>query len=565
MAASVLVTKFENIVGKKNVIHKENATAYYRKGFRSGNGGALCVVFPTKLQEMWDALQQAVDANCAVIIQGAKTGLTEGSNPSGFDEYDREMIIINTAKLKKIYLLDGGKQVLAFAGATLHELEKELKKVNRAPHSVIGSTTIGATIVGSLANNAGGALCKRGPSYTELSLYGQVDKDGKLNLVDRLGIKNLGETPEQIFSRLESGNIPASDLEQMDALASDREYEQRIRDIDADVPTRYNADPKRLNGVSGSAGKVAAFAVRLDTYPVPERKQVFYLGTNDPKNFMKLREHILRNFKNLPDYFEYMNRQIFETTEKYGKDVFLSIKYMGTEKLPRAYALKSTVEHYLHKIPFLPRFMPDLMLYYASKLFPQHLPKRLLDYRDKYEYYLIMNMSDEGIDEARAYLNDVWAKEGDVGFFECEEAEGAAALLHRFAAAGAAIRYQNVHQRSTEEVLAIDVALMPNDPNFIEELPADVTKDLELALYYGHYACHVFHQDYIFRKGADLKAIKKSMLKMFAEKDAKLPAEHNVGHIYVAEPPLADFYKELDPTNTFNPGIGMMSKKKYYA
>lgn len=565
MAASVLVTKFENIVGKKNVYHKENKTAYYRKGFRSGFGGALCVVFPTKLQEMWDALQLAVDANCAIIVQASKTGLTEGSAPSGFEEYDREVVIINTSKLKKIYLLDGGKQVLALAGATLHELTNELKKVNRAPHSVIGSTTIGASIVGSIANNAGGALCKRGPSYTELALYGQVDKDGKLNLVNDLGIKNLGETPEQIFSRVESGNIPVSDLEKMDVLASDREYEDRIRHIENDVPTRFNADPRRMKGVSASAGKVAAFAVRVDTYPVPERKQVFYLGTNDPKHFISLRRHILKNFKELPDACEYMNRQIFEVTEKYGKDVFLSIKYLGTDKLPQAYALKSTVEHYLHKIPFLPRFMPDLMLYGVSQLFPQHLPKELLDYRDKFKYYLILNMSDGGIEEAREYLNDVWSKEGDVGFFECDEKVGAAAMLHRFAAAGAAIRYQNVHQKKTEEVLALDVALMPDDPNFIEELPEDVKKDLIMPLYYGHYACHVFHQDYLFKKGADIKGIKKSMLKMFADKNAKFPAEHNVGHMYVADPELADFYRELDPTNTFNPGIGKMSKKKYYA
>ena len=37
---------------------------------------------------------------------------------------------------------------------------------------------------------------------------------------------------------------------------------------------------------------------------------------------------------------------------------------------------------------------------------------------------------------------------------------------------------------------------------------------------------------------------------------AEYPAEHNVGHLYVAKPALAGFYRKLDPTNTFNPGIG---------
>ncbi|GEO86945.1 MULTISPECIES: hypothetical protein [Alphaproteobacteria] len=42
------------------------------------------------------------------------------------------------------------------------------------------------------------------------------------------------------------------------------------------------------------------------------------------------------------------------------------------------------------------------------------------------------------------------------------------------------------------------------------------------------------------------------------------PAEHNVGNLYSAEAPLADFYRELDLTNSFNAGIGKMSKFKFY-
>ena len=45
---------------------------------------------------------------------------------------------------------------------------------------------------------------------------------------------------------------------------------------------------------------------------------------------------------------------------------------------------------------------------------------------------------------------------------------------------------------------------------------------------------------------------------------AEYPAEHNVGHEYTAKPSLKSFYKELDPTNFFNPGIGRTSKKKYW-
>jgi len=554
------IERLKKIVGNRGVLTSDSQTAYYRSGFRSGFGGALAVVFPNSLLELWETLKISVEANYAIIMQATKTGLTEGSSPSGFD-YDREVIVINITRIKKIILLDGGKQVVALPGSTLHELENELTPINRAPHSVIGSTTIGATVVGGIANNAGGALCKRGSSYTELSLFARVDKEGNLELVNHLGIKNLGETPEEIFKSLEVGKIPIEDISELDKAASDRNYQQRIRKMDADIPNRYNADPNRLYEVSGSAGKVVAFAVRVDTYPMPESKQVFYLGTNNSDDFSRLRKHILGKFSELPEMCEYMNRGIFDTAKKYGKDVFLSIKHIGTKRLPRLYALKSNVEYFLNKIPFIPKFLPDQFLYYISKFFPEHLPQRLVDYRNKYEHYLILYMSDEGINEARNYLEQEWSNLEGVGFFECNETEQEASLLHRFAAAGAAIRYQTMHQRKTEEVLALDIALLGNDSEWMEQIPNDLKQHLDLSLYYGHFMCHVFHHDYILKKGTNVKSVKDKLLKRLDEKNAKYPAEHNVGHMYAADKSLREHYEKLDPTNTFNPGIGLTPKE----
>lgn len=552
---------FQSIVGPKNVLTSNKKTAYYRSGFRSGFGGATAVVFPTSLLQQWQVLQVCVERGCAIIMQATKTGLTAGSSPQGFD-YDREVVIVNTTRLKKLTLLKGGKQVLAYPGSTLHELEQALKPIGRAPHSVIGSSSIGATIVGGIANNSGGALVKRGSAYTELSLFARVTAEGTLELFNRLGIKNLGETPEEIFASLDKGTFTDADLEGDDKLASDTEYADRIRSLHADVPNRFNADPRRLCDVSGSAGKVAAFAVRVDTYPVAKQKQVFYLGTDNPTDFADLRKHVLTNFPELPDMCEYMNREVFTVTERYGKDVYLSIKHLGTERLPKMYAAKSSLEYRLNKISWLPKYLPDIVLCRLSWLFPQHLPKRLLEYRDRFKYYLILVMSDEGIAEARDYLSGEWSQRNGVDYFECDEKEQAAALLHRFAAAGAAIRYQNIHQKTTEEVLALDIALKGDDSEWVEELPEDITKDLDLALYYGHFMCHVFHQDYIFRKGTDIPAVKKKMLDRLDAKKAKYPAEHNVGHMYEAEPALKEFYERLDPTNTFNPGIGKSEKNR---
>ncbi|MEO1317401.1 MAG: D-lactate dehydrogenase, partial [Pseudomonadota bacterium] len=61
------------------------------------------------------------------------------------------------------------------------------------------------------------------------------------------------------------------------------------------------------------------------------------------------------------------------------------------------------------------------------------------------------------------------------------------------------------------------------------------------------------------------KEIKARMLKVLDGRGALYPAEHNVGHLYKASEAQADFYRRCDPTNSLNPGIGKMSKRKNYA
>ncbi|WP_406734532.1 D-lactate dehydrogenase [Vibrio scophthalmi] len=561
MNNQALIEKFIRIVGTENVLTHEKKTEYYRSGFRSGQGKALAVLFPSSLVEQWQLLQTAVDANCIIIMQAAKTGLTEGSAPSG-DDYDREVVVINITRIKTLHLINDGAQIISLPGVSLHQLDKRLKSVNRAPHSVIGSSTIGATVVGGIANNSGGALVKRGPAYTELALFARVTKEGQLELVNHLGINDLGETPEQILANVEQGNFAASSIENGDAMASDHEYEQRVRDINAETPSRFNADSRRLFESSGCAGKLAVFAVRVDTYPIPSKEQLFYIGCNDADKLSTLRRDMLSQFENLPEMGEYMHRDIFNLADKYGKDVFLSIHHLGTDNLPKFFSLKAKVESILKRVPFVSNDLPDLALYWLSKLFPQHLPARMLQFRDQYQHHLILKMSDDGIQEAKQYLENVWSEQEECDYFECTADEGKKALLHRFAAAGAAIRYEAVHSNEVEDILALDIALRRNDIDWVEQLPEEITNELVVGLYYGHFMCHVFHQDYIFKKGTDTKKMKALMLKLLTEKGAKYPAEHNVGHLYEAEQQLQEFYHSLDPTNTFNPGIGKMSKFK---
>ena len=66
----------------------------------------------------------------------------------------------------------------------------------------------------------------------------------------------------------------------------------------------------------------------------------------------------------------------------------------------------------------------------------------------------------------------------------------------------------------------------------------------------------------MLKKGVDGKQLKKDMLALLDSRGAKYPAEHNVGHLYEAEEAVKAFYRKLDPTNRFNPGIGQMEKHK---
>lgn len=557
-----LLSDLRRHVGASHLLTDQEQTARYRKGFRSGEGEALAVVFPGTLLELWRVLQTLVSADAIILMQAANTGLTEGSTPSGND-YDRPVVIISTRRLDKLQLIDDGKQVLAFPGSTLYQLEKTLKPLNREPHSVIGSSCIGASVLGGVCNNSGGSLIKRGPAYSEMALFAQVDEQGKLKLVNHLGI-DLGASPEEMLGRLDDERWRAEDVQHDGRHASDPDYADRVRHVDADTPARFNADARRLFEASGCAGKLAVFAVRLDTFPSEPQQQVFYIGTNDPAVLSDIRRHILAHFTHLPVAGEYMHRDIYDIAEVYGKDTFLMIDKLGTDKMPLFFTLKGRVDAWLAKLSFVKPHLTDRLLQRVSALFPAHLPKRMKQYRDKYAHHLLLKMSGAGVDEARDYLKEYF-REGGGAFFECEGKEGAHAFLHRFAAAGAAVRYHAVHADEVEDILALDIALRRNDRDWFETLPPEITQSLSHRLYYGHFFCHVFHQDYIVKKGVDAHALKEQMLALLEARGAEYPAEHNVGHLYRAKPQLAEFYRRLDPTNTFNPGIGKTSKRKGWA
>jgi D-lactate dehydrogenase len=553
------IEQLKSIVGPRYVLTEPASTRPYRVGFRFGNGPALAVVRPGNLLEQWRVLKTCVASNKIVIVQAANTGLTGGSTPDG-DGYDRDIVIVSTLRIARIRLIKNGEQVICHSGSTLIQLEKALKPFGREPHSVIGSSCIGASVLGGICNNSGGALIRRGPAYTEYALFARIDEAGAFQLVNHLGVK-LGEDPEEILDRVDRDAFTESDIDyDSGRRASDHEYAQHVRDFAADTPARFNADPNRLFEASGSSGKIMVFAVRLDTFPKDEQSRVFYIGTNDPAELTEIRRHMLARFKDLPVYAEYLHRGAFDISEKYGKDTFLILQHFGPDWLPKLFTIKGRFDAFTSKLKFAPRSLSDRVMQKIGRIFPDHLPRRLKAYREKYTHYLIMKQSGEGIRQARQFFESTFpSAHGD--FFECTDHEAKKAFLHRFVVAGAAIRYRAVHPREVEDIVALDVALRRNDADWFETLPDELNNSILEKLYYGHFFCHVFHQDYIVKKGCRPGELERRMWKLLDARGGEFPAEHNFGHLYHAKSHLISHYKKLDPCNYLNPGIGNTSKR----
>lgn len=554
------IQKFIDIVGKSHVMTRESETRLYRQGRRYGAGQVLAVVAPGSLVEQWHVLQAAVDADCIVIMQAANTGLTGGSTPFG-DDYDRPVVLISTRRLAGIQVINEGQQVICLPGATLDRLEKELAPFNREPHSVIGSSCIGASVLGGVCNNSGGALVRRGPAYTELALYARVNESGELELVNHLGV-DLGETPEEILTKLQNQHYQIDDIQHdANCCASDQRYAHDVKQVDENTPARFNADATRLFEASGSAGKVCVFAVRLDTFEkIPS--QVFYVGTNSQDDLTEIRRFLLKDLPRLPIAGEYIHRVAYDIGAEYGKDTFMFIEKFGTAKVPAAFAMKDKVDGYLEK--FGMRGLSDKALQLLTRFLPSHLPQRMNQFRDLYEHHLVIRIENQDVAQVQQFLTDYFAVQSSGNYFLCSEDEGRKAFLHRFAVAGAAIRYRDTHRSEVEDIVALDIALRRNDRDWLETLPQAIDDLIIHKLYYGHFLCHVFHQDYIVKKGVDPLAIEHQMWHLLDERGAEYPAEHNVGHLYVAKPALKQHYQKLDPTNSFNVGIGHTTKLKYW-
>lgn len=111
-------------------------------------------------------------------------------------------------------------------------------------------------------------------------------------------------------------------------------------------------------------------------------------------------------------------------------------------------------------------------------------------------------------------------------------------------------------------MVTFDVALRRDDADWLEVLPPQIADQLLESVYFGHFFCHVLHQDHVAKRGVDPVALKKTMTTLLQSRGAAVPAEHNFGRIYPAPAPMVEHFQRLDPLNMFNAGVGETSPRK---
>ncbi|SQC63675.1 D-lactate dehydrogenase [Klebsiella pneumoniae] len=121
----------------------------------------------------------------------------------------------------------------------------------------------------------------------------------------------------------------------------------------------------------------------------------------------------------------------------------------------------------------------------------------------------LLKMAGDGIEEAQRWLTEYFQQaEGD--FFACTPEEGSKAFLHRFAAAGAADppirRCMPTKSKIFWRWISPCAVTIPSGSNICRPKS---TASWCISSNYGHFMCHVFHQDYIVRKGVDAHALKE--------------------------------------------------------
>ena len=484
-------------------------TSRFNTGYRVGGGDLSAVVRPGTLVELWQAAKVCAAHGAIIIVQAANTSLTGGSTP--FGSYDRPVVVISTTRIDGVLPISGGEEAICLAGSTLTQLEKTIRPLGRLPHSVIGSSCIGASIVGGICNNSGGALVRRGPAFTSYSLYARISERGELELVNHLG-RDLGHSPEQILATLDAGGTGREDPR---ATQGDEppDYSEQLREPIA-TPARHNADALRLREASGCAGKLIVFAVRVPTFPAPQRERSFIFGSNSTDRFAVLRRAMLDGLHPLPSVCEYMHRSAIELAASHGRDICQMLSLFGPSAMPRLLDVQKRLDGAARGLG-LGHHLAGHISQKLSQACKHPLPASLQRFVGEFEHVLLITADDAGIERLHDLLETACDHPG-MKYLAMTSDEADAAFRLRFASAGATVRLRDLSD-GANELAALDIAMPRIALDWFLELPPNLEDQVLDRAIYGHFLCHVFHLDYVLKPGCSQANFEHGMKRLVEE------------------------------------------------
>jgi D-lactate dehydrogenase len=249
---------------------------------------------------------------------------------------------------------------------------------------------------------------------------------------------------------------------------------------------------------------------------------------------------------------------------RYGKHMIYAIRKFGPQSIPGLMAAKARWDVRVKHCKFLPRNLTDRLTQAFNQITPAMVAKRILDYRRDYQHHLMIK-GDISQAEQLTSLLDEFFKSRSGSYFVCNKQEESDAFLIRFAVGGATISYCDyLNIDPNEGLIAFDAALRRNDDQWLFDLPKHLQDQIQADSCCGHFFCFVNHQDYVLKPGVDGKKFKQEVIDYIEQRGARYPAEHNVGHLYAAKEDYQQHWRQLDPTNSCNPGIGKTSRRKFW-
>eukprot|EP00560_Eucampia_antarctica_P003910 CAMPEP_0197837016 /NCGR_PEP_ID=MMETSP1437-20131217/30837_1 /TAXON_ID=49252 ORGANISM="Eucampia antarctica, Strain CCMP1452" /NCGR_SAMPLE_ID=MMETSP1437 /ASSEMBLY_ACC=CAM_ASM_001096 /LENGTH=688 /DNA_ID=CAMNT_0043443689 /DNA_START=33 /DNA_END=2099 /DNA_ORIENTATION=- len=590
----LLVSKLTDICGSENVISKPLEMKMYCKGARIGKDGkAVAVITPGSLRQVVQSLQIIVDANGVILPQGANTGLTGGSTPREGEDGDDEgriCVVVNMKKhLNAFFPIDNGKRVVCLAGAGIADLAAAMKPwgfPDRESHSILGSTFLNPTVAAGVAYGSGGTQLRKGPAYTDRSLYVKIDKDKwgnfVLNVANTLGVEGLQDsdfvTPE-CGSAIEQLDIYARDVQgqYQRAMASSTEEglkhkSSNAQDYKTKVTTntspqnqkvnRYNADTSGID-VNRSEGKVFILATVHDTFPSPDHKKSYWISFDSLQNAYDFREKVaLHNTHDLPISMEYMNNDSIDVICSAGKVLATLITNvgMGSPLIGMLWDVKLKVE----SLPFTwASTICDTFMYHLNNIMPAALPSDIQKMTNEYSHHVSVTVGDWNQDEMKHFEERMQSykeqNKDKMKIYKCQTAREEEQLsAFRFVAAPA---FRTWCVGNHVQGISVDYAL----PHNYTHIPQISEKGVAKRMRYSHFGCNVIHEDLAYEPNINVELAKMS-LKKTVEHDChgKLPAEHGHGTEYKAPVETQKRWKRMDPLNVMNPGIGGTSAKFKY-